>query len=176
MKTDRRLFVVVLLAVLTSGACASAGNPPNSDAPPQAAKLQPGDLKKLSWIVGTWKGTGENVEPFYERYRFDGDQVLVMESLSDASLTKINSTTRYELRDGRLQGGNDSPRVAVELTDRSVTFAPAAGKGNAFQWVNKDQNSWEAILDAPVSNDPKRKVIYHLQRVPAPAATPAKGN
>jgi hypothetical protein len=175
MKANFRLFVAVVVVSLISSSCASLGTQSNSPAPPVAAKLQPGDLKKLAWIVGTWKGTGDNVEPFYERYRFEGDQALVMETLADASLTTVKSVTRYELKDGRLQGGNEWTSVAIELNDKSVTFAPVT-KGNTFQWVYKDANSWDAILDWPAPNDPNRKMIYRLERVSASPAAPAKGN
>ena len=40
---------------------------------PAPKEITRADLAKLRWIVGTWRGTGGDVAPFYERYKFEND-------------------------------------------------------------------------------------------------------
>ena len=167
MRVDPRLALVLLLIALVTGACSKPVD--NADPPP--AKLQPGDIKKLAWIEGTWRGTGGGIPPFFERYRLDGE-ALVMEGFSDEALTKLSETTRYEIKEGILGNGRS---VASQLTDTSVTFIPVDGKGNPFKWNSKGKDSWTAVLEVPASgNKPASQIVYQLERWTPPTATPTK--
>jgi hypothetical protein len=164
MRVELRIAFLLLLSVMVAAACGKAAD----GADPQAVKLQSGDIKKLAWIEGTWRGTGGGIPPFFERYRFDGDQALVMEGFSDEALTKQSETTRYEIKNGVLGNGRSA---ATELTDTSVSFAPVDGKGNPFKWISKGKDSWTAVLDVPArGGKPASQVVYQLERWTPPAA------
>src|SRR5438445_11716669 len=76
------------------------------------------DLQKLRWIEGTSRGTGDVEKPFFERYRFENDSTLAVDSFEDEKLTKVTDTTRYEVTDAELGGGNESFRcVATSIDD-----------------------------------------------------------
>ena len=161
------IFVVFGLGV--------AANAQGVDKPPANAvviypSFEPGDFRTLSWIVGTWRGTGAGIPPFFERYRFEGDNVLVMEGFDDGTLARVTETARYVLRDGIFSSGK---AFATEWTDTSVKFTPVASARNSFSWVKKGPDAWTAILDVPANGDkPARQIIYQLERWTAPAVTP----
>ena len=86
-----------------------------------------------------------------------------MEELADEALSKVNSTTRYELKDGRF--GTDSA-VATALDDTSVTFSPVDPRRNSFRWQSESKDSWTAILTLPArGTTPAKETIYKLERV-----------
>lgn len=119
----------------SSSPSASPGQAQSSPAPaPSPKNITTDDLKKLRWIKGTWRGTGVTQPPFFERYRFENDSTLAMEELADESLSKVNSTSRYELKNGQFGNGR---YVATDLDDTSITFSPlsraatrSAGRAN----------------------------------------------
>jgi hypothetical protein len=70
----------------------------------QTRKFTTADVQKLRWIEGTWRGTGDVDKPFFERYRFEGDSVLLVDGFEDETLAKVTDTTRFELKDGEFGG------------------------------------------------------------------------
>jgi len=125
------------------------------------------ELVKLRWIVGTWRGTGGDVPPFYERYKFENDTTLVVETLADETLSKVSDESRFVLRDGHFGSGTgDSGSVATALDDESVAFAPT-GKGNFFRFQRQSDNSWKAILNWTDKNGAAKERVYLMQRWPA---------
>ena len=150
-------------AVACNKAASNSNNQSATVAPtPTPKTITTADLRKLKWIEGTWRGTGETQPPFFERYRFENDSTLVMEELADESL-KINSTTRYELKNG--QFGTDRA-VATGLDDTSVTFSPLIPGRNSFRWQSESKDVWKAILTLPATaKAPAKETIYILERV-----------
>lgn|GEM_PF-1271267 len=135
---------------------------------PAPARISAADLSKLRWIEGSWRGTGDVKNPFFERYRLDGDSALVVEGFEDETLAKVSDVTRFELKDGELGGGNEGSRWAVsELTEDSVTFAPVKGARNTFRWQREPDGNWKAILDWPAADGkPARRRVYKMERWP----------
>lgn len=158
------LLLLVSVVGCSTSPSASSGQAQSAPAPaPSPLNITTNDLKKLRWIEGTWRGTGEVQPPFFERYKFENDSTLVMEELADESLSKVNSTTRYELKDGRF--GTDRA-VATALDDTSVTFSPVDPRRNSFRWQTESKDSWKAILTLPAKGTtPAKETIYKLERV-----------
>jgi hypothetical protein len=159
------------LVILTGTiACAESGSSSDTQTPTAAPAstvtpktVTTAELQKLKWIEGTWRGTGETQPPFFERYRFENDSTLVMEELADESLSKVNGTTRYELKDGRF--GTDRA-VATALDDTSVTFSPLISGRNSFRWQSESKDTWKAILTLPATaKAPAKETIYKLERI-----------
>jgi hypothetical protein len=123
---------------------------------------------KLRWIEGTWKGTGDVEQPFYERYYFEKDSTLVVESYSDETLSKVSDVTRFELKGGEFGNGGESARwAATELDDGSITFAPVARARNWFRWQRESKDLWKAVLDWPAAEGkPARRRVYRMERMP----------
>ncbi len=87
------------------------------------ANITANHLKKLLWLEGTWRGTGDVETPFYERYRFENDKTLIVEGLADESLSKVTDTTRFDLKNGQFGNGGDTRWVATEVADNYITFS-----------------------------------------------------
>jgi len=138
---------------------------------PAAAKFTTADLSKLRWIEGTWRGTGDVEHPFFERYTFENDSTLVVDSFADERVSKVTETTRFELKDGQFgNGGEDSRWAAAVIDDNSITFVPVAKARNSFRFQRESKDSWKAILNWPATADkPARQRIYQMTRWPAPS-------
>ena len=159
--------LLVLTGLVGCSQSASQSNNQTTAAVPTPAvtakTITTADLQKLKWIEGTWRGTGEVQPPFFERYKFENDSTLVMEELADESLSTVNSTTRYELKDGRF--GTDRA-VATALDDTSVTFSPLDPVRNSFRWQSESKDSWKAVLTMPAKGStPAKETIYKLERL-----------
>jgi hypothetical protein len=135
--------------------------------PAQSKTFSPADIQKLRWIEGTWRGTGDADKPFFERYRFEGDSVLAVESFADETLKKVTDTTRFELKDGEFGGGSEGARyVARSIDDRSVEFGPAVKVKNSFRWERESKDVWKATIMLPANQKkPARQLVYKMVRV-----------
>lgn len=135
---------------------------------PTPKHITPADLAKLRWIEGTWRGTGGSVPPFYERYKFENDSTLVVETLADETLTKVTDTSRFELKDGHFgNSADDSGSVATALDDTSITFAPLGKASNTFRFQRGSDDTWKAILNWTDKNGAAKELIYNMERSPA---------
>lgn len=168
-----RLPITILISsllLLTFSGCAHGG-PGNStqkaSAPSPSPKLiTPADLAKLRWIEGSWRGSGVDQPPFYERYKFENASTLVVETLADETLSKVSDVSRFELKDGHFGSGTaDVGSVAIALDDNSIAFAPL-GKGNFFRFQRESNNSWKAILNWTEKGVAKERV-YNMERLPS---------
>lgn len=176
-----RLLVGVLaagLVLLNVAGCAR--NPAGTSAPnassqrPILKNVTPADLAKLRWIEGSWRGTGDIDKPFYERYKFENETTLAMESFDDDKFSKATDGSRFELKDGEFgSSGPDGSRSAASAIDaNSVTFEPVAKSRNSFRFERESENSWKAILTWPATDKaPAGQRIYKLERWP-PAEKP----
>src|SRR5437867_12955897 len=100
--TSRLLMVVAIFLV-----CALSSDLAQTPTP---KKFSTSDLEKLRWIVGTWRGTGDVEKAFFERYRFENESTLAVDSFTDEKLTIVDETTLFELKDGRFGNGGDGSR------------------------------------------------------------------
>ena len=174
--TNQALRRVLLLALLVSLAgCAGMKSAPvaQNAASPAAAPLPvpkqitPAELAKLRWIEGSWRGTGGGVPPFFERYKFENDSTLLVESLEDETLSKVSDVSRFELKDGHFGGSDgDSGSVATALDDNSITFAPTGKSRNSFRFQRVSDNSWKAVLNW-TDNGVAKERVYEMERWPA---------
>jgi len=160
--TLRVLFVLVLGLIITSHSLDAQT--------PQPKKFSGADLEKLKWIEGTWRGTGDVEAPFFERYRFENETTLAVDSFTDEKLTKVEDTTRFELKDGQFTngGGGDGARWSAILIDyQGITFEPLVKAKNSFRWQRESENMWTAILNWPPSEGkPGRQRVYKMERWP----------
>jgi hypothetical protein len=176
-KSPAPLSVLVLsgaFALFNLSGCARApvvnqaqpAPPAQSPSPSPSPKfITTNELAKLRWIEGTWRGTGVDQPPFYERYKFENDSTLVVEGLTDETLSTVKDTSRFELKDGHFgHTEGESGSVATALDDNSITFAPV-GKGNYFRFQRESDNSWRAILNWTGKEGTAKERIYHMERV-----------
>ena len=107
--------------------------------------------------------------PFYERYKFENESTLAVETLADETLTKTTEVSRFELKDGHFgQSDGDSGSVATALDDNSISFAPYGKPSNYFRFQRESENSWKAILNWTDKTGAAKERIYNMERWPAP--------
>ena len=122
------------------------------------------DLAKLKWIVGSWRGTGGGVEPFYERYSFRNPRTLAVESFTDESLQKLTGTSLYTLQDGHFGSSHYS---MSDITDDAATFVPIISTAkNSFVWKRESESVWKATLTWPATDGkPAGERIYVMAKI-----------
>lgn len=153
-------LITVSLFVLLVAACQRS--PETRNDPPIATKLTTADIAKLKWLEGTWRGSGVDQAPFFERYRFENESTLAVDTFPDEKLATVEDTARFELKDGRF--GN-SHYAASKIEDNAINFEPTAAK-NSFRWERVSESAWKAILTWPAEgNKPARERIYNMERI-----------
>ncbi len=127
-------------------------------------KFSTADIARLRWIEGTWRGSGADQASFFERYRFENESTLLVDSFPDEKLDKVDDTSRFELKDGRFGNGN---YVASSIDDSGIDFEPVVGKAkNSFRWERVSDNAWKATLKWPAEgNKPARERVYNMERI-----------
>ena len=162
--------IILLLIVVLALAFGSASRTASQKS---GRNLTVADLKKLRWIEGTWRGTGDVAKPFFERYRFENETTLAVDGFEDGTLAKVTDTTRFTLTGGQFSGGSEgSSYVAVSLDDRSIEFGPAVNVRNSFRWERESDDVWKATIMLPANGDkPARQRVYKMDRWPQPAKT-----
>jgi hypothetical protein len=132
---------------------------------PKPKLITTADLQKLRWIEGSWRGTGGGQPPFFERYRFENDTTLAVDTIEDG---KVTETTRFELKHGEFGQSDDGARsVATAIDENSITFEPVTKGHNSFRFQRVTADSWKAVLNWPATNDkPARERVYNMKRWP----------
>lgn len=167
-------LLIVATALLLSMACASPSTPPVASVTPQPTpqgltpkQITNTDLTKLRWIEGSWRGSGGGVESFYERYKFENDSTLAVETFDDETLSKVNDVSRFELKNGNFGSSTgESGSVAIALDENSITFAPTGKARNAFRWQRENEDAWKAILTWTDKDGAPKERIYTMERWP----------
>jgi hypothetical protein len=141
--------------------------PPPPDVPltVNAARVPAGALKQLTWLLGTFRGTGSDTtrEIFFERNALVDDSTLIVLSFHDSTLTEAD-TTRYELRRDSLTNLGDGRYIATAFSADSVTFGPLANVNNFFTWRKGVDSSWFAFI-FPFGSPSARVQIYKMTRI-----------
>ena len=158
-------YKITIFATLFVVAVAACQHSPNAQSNrPNAKNFSTADIAKLKWIEGTWRGSGADQAPFFERYRFENESTLVVDTFPDEKLDKIEDSTRFELKDGRF--GNPS-YAASSIDDNGINFEPIGTAANSFRWERVSDSAWKATLNWPANgNKPARERIYNMQRIP----------
>jgi len=165
------LRTLAVLVTVTLLAC--RGKPDDDQNAPQseaqlavlAARVPPGSLKQLPWLLGTFRGEGGGSAPqevFFERNSLLDDSTLIVQSFHDSTLTEAD-TTRYELRADSLTNTGDGRYIATAFSAESVTFGPLAGVNNFFTWRRGDDSSWFAFI-FPFGS-PRAARVFRMTRI-----------
>jgi hypothetical protein len=94
----------------------------------------------------------------------------LVKAFSDSTLRRVNDSTFYDLRGGRLASRGEGARwAATALNGRSVTFAPLARVRNHFVWRRESADAWTALLTWPAAaGSPARARTFAMRRWRAP--------
>lgn len=161
MVMPHRLIATAALLVLLFAACQRSQDV-TQNKPFIATNLTAADIAKLKWLEGNWRGSGADQPPFFERYRFEGETTLAVDSFPDEKLDRVEDTSRFELKNG--QFGNSHYAVS-SIDDNTVNFEPLAAK-NSFRWERVSENAWKATLKWPaLGNKPAGERVYNMERI-----------
>jgi len=156
-----RVITHAALLVLLLAACQHSPDAQTNRA--DAKKFSTADIAKLKWIEGTWRGSGVDQKPFFERYRFENESTLAVDSFPDEKLDKVEDTSRFELKDGVFGNGS---YVASSIDDNGINFEPFKDANNSFRWERVSDNAWKATLKWPAKdNKPARERVYNMERI-----------
>ncbi|HKO44877.1 MAG TPA: hypothetical protein VJU84_16480 [Pyrinomonadaceae bacterium] len=174
MNSQRRFIaaLAVVSLMFLIGACGSSTQSNQSSAQtaspsPQPKTITAADLSKLRWIEGSWRGTGDIDKPFYERYRFENDTTLLVESFEDEKFGKVTEASRFELKDGHFgKTEGESGSVATAFDDNSITFSPLGKARNSFRFQRESADGWKAVLNWKDSSGAPKERVYKMERWP----------
>jgi hypothetical protein len=131
----------------------------------QASRFSPGDLKKLQWIVGRWRGAAQGQTPFYEQYRFANDSTLEITYFSDSSFAKASGKGRVYLTVGRVYHATGPSLWGASRIDESgVFFTPEKNANNSVSWMIKGPDTWIATLRSSATGQ-EQVTIYEMRRI-----------
>jgi hypothetical protein len=168
MNTQHRFFIAVVSLMFLIGACASSSqtNQQTASPTPQPKAITAADLTKLRWIEGSWRGTGDIEKPFYERYKFENDTTLLVESFDDEKFEKVTEASRFELKDGHFgKTEGESGSVATAFDDNSITFSPLGKSRNSFRFQRESADSWKAVLNWKDASGTPKERTYKMERI-----------
>ena len=168
-RSTRHLAAWIAISAL---ACADEPAEQPAPAPPAAsavvaAEVQPGALKQMPWLIGTFRGTGEGTtvqEPFHERYSLADDSTLIVESFKDSTLSGAIDTSRYEARRDSLTSVGERRYIATFISPDSVVFGPLVGARNGFTWKKGGDTSWVAVI-TPLGGGASARRTYRMVRL-----------
>jgi hypothetical protein len=159
-------FTIASLVFLIGGCASSSPTQPSASPSPSPKTLTAADLRKLRWIEGSWRGSGDIDKPFYERYKFENETTLVVEGIADDKFEKVNDVSRFELKDGHFgKSRGESGSVAVALDENSITFAPLGTAKNSFRFQRETADMWKAILTWKDATGTMKERVYVMERV-----------
>jgi hypothetical protein len=132
-------------------------------AAPLAAQSPPtftlAQFKSLSWLEGSWRGSGGAYPSFFEDYRMINDSTMRMRSLKDSTFTVASDSSDFLFRNGRITKGSSAITKITRDTIRLDRVPAAPGRGYTF--VRTSPTTWTAILESP-SGAP---TIYQMKKV-----------
>ena len=155
-----RIITTAILLLLLFAACQRSRDAQTN--PPVATNFTTADIAKLKWLEGTWRGSGVDQAPFFERYRFENESTLAVDSFPDEKLDRVEDTSRFELKDGKFGNGS---YAASAIDNNSVNFEPITAN-NSFRWERVSENAWKATLKTRARGDkPATERIYNMERI-----------
>lgn len=113
------------------------------------AILDRAQLASLRWLEGSWRGTGDDTPPFFERYTFPNDSTMISATFTDSTRQVVNDSSVYQLRDGQF---GSTQYVVTAIGGDSIAFAPIGTATNSFVWKRVSADEWMAVLAFPSSS------------------------
>lgn len=153
---NRLTYLMPIVPIVFILACST--NTQSTDSPPQTS-FTTSDFKKIQWLEGAWRGSGDGVEPFFEKYHFTSETTIEIEFFSDAGLKNLTKKENITLVDGKIVYGDST---ASRLDDKSIDFV---AKDYSFSWETESADVWIARLYSPTREGRKLARQYRMERL-----------
>lgn len=160
-------FVERALTEISNWLKQNLNNSQNSATIAASTKFTAAEFQSLRWLEGNWRGTENGQNPFYERYRFAGDDRLEMQSFKNPQMTEPGEDTSVTFfKDGAIyhQVGR-AVWAAERLSKTEIAFAPKENARNSFVWKMESPDIWTAELIFTDRNGQTKKNVYRLERL-----------
>lgn len=146
-------FAALLLVALAQSVNAQTTSPPVTRT----------EFRQLSWLVGTWRGSGGAYAAFFEEYRLVNDSTIRMRAFKDSTLRVATDSSFIELRNGALKQRGSSAYRAPEFSPTSVHFVKEGATSGGFTFTKKTADLWTATLHP---GSPQGKAtVYEMRRI-----------
>lgn len=173
-----RRSTLILIAPLLLAGCGASDAPRADDAAgatAQAAAAPAGttiSLGDLSWLLGSWRGTGEG-EEFYEDFRLEDDSTITIVYYEDASRTRVQRMRgTVEVRGGTIWHSHGDARWRLDSgTPTSLSFVPVQNASNRFTWSRESADRWTAVLRYTAPDGSEVEGTYVMERIAPPSGT-----
>ena len=154
----------LLIVALLVAACAGPRRP--SAAVIQPAQVTLDQFQSLRWLEGTWRGSADGSEPFYESYVYLNDSIIQGFSYTDSTLAEArDSNTIAWSATGVIDSGAGLDWVATHLDSVSARFEPTRGGRNSFTWRMNSRDTWTAELEWPDTASHVAFRTYRMDRL-----------
>ena len=136
---------------------------PATPAQPAPAKFALADFGKLRYLEGTWRGTMENGNAFYESYHFVNDSTITKGGHSDSTFKTKSDSSTIVFRNGAILDSSSSVYTAVSLDSTVVDFR--ASPTYHFTWTREGNDAWTAKLFSKQPDGTDRVTTYPMKRI-----------
>ena len=163
--SNKLTFLILCLCLMLFcgglSACDQSGNSTGK------SNFTKADFEKLRWLEGTWRGTDANGQnPFFERYRFSGDNKIETDSFSDSALNKVESQSNTYFENGEIiHKSGTMTWTANKLEDSLIEFAPKEKTTSSFVWKKESADVWTARLSGKDTQGNRTETIYRMERL-----------
>lgn len=148
-------------------ACTRADSPVD-----QPLNITLAQFQQLRWLEGTWRGSGEGYDAFFERYQWVNDSTIQKVGFTDSTLAIATDSSALMLRGEHVR--SESPArswVVVALDSIAARFAPERNAANGFEWRRTGDGAWTARITWDSANVARER-LYEMRAYTLPTATP----
>lgn len=131
-------------------------------------------LAELAWLIGTWRGTGqEDGSEIFQSYGVRDDSTVSIVYLNDATCTPADPVSgTLEQRGGRVYQTFGPSRWVMRGSPASLLLEPVGDAGTRFRWTPEGPTRWTATVIQPGSESTLTYTFQRLEPDPAAAARP----
>jgi hypothetical protein len=163
--TRHRITVVLARCAIALLALAAPGSVALAQRGLPSSPFGVGDLKKIHWIEGRWRGSAQGQAPFFEQYRFANDSTLEITYFADSSFTNTSGRGRVYLTVGRIYHATGPSLWGASKVDTAgIFFVPQKNASNTVSWSFQSPDLWTATLRSSATGH-EQVTIYQMRRI-----------
>lgn len=135
-----RRFTPTTLVILTL-ACAGGQHATPADRGGTTFTLA--DFRKLAWLQGTWQGTENGENAFFEEYNFVNDSTITIVTYVDSKLDSVRAASSVYFTGGHIyHRTGESLWRAVRVDTAFAEFEPLENVEESFTWQQLGLHDW----------------------------------
>jgi hypothetical protein len=153
------------LALLITCVCCSRPERP-AEPPLAPAEVSLEQFQALRWLQGTWRGSEDGANPFFESYLFLNDSTILSFTYPDSTFAEANDTGSIVWAGSRITSANgEAAWVVTHFDTLTVRFDPLRNATTAHTWSRESRAAWTARLEVPGGGGVPPGRLYRMERV-----------